>query len=273
MTGLPSRLGFGVSGAHATPLVPRAATVRLIEDAVQRGLNLLDTAPAYGGGEAERRLGLALKRMDRDQVFLSTKAGVTGSALTGRRRDFSPEAIERSLAESLARLGVQGVDALFLHGPGPEELNGALLKRLERLKAAGAFGALGAAGRGPELDTVLETGRFDLAMLPVHPFLDAEAEARLKRLKAGGLAILAIETAGDGAPAPRMPRRAADLHALAKALRGRSGGQDPGRRVGAGEGLAAALARPEVDAALFTTTRAEHLIENIAAAGLERVKD
>ena len=268
MTGLPSRLGFGVSGAHATPLVPRAQTLALIERAVAGGARILDTAPAYGGGEAERRLGLALKRLDRDRVFISTKAGVTGSALTGRRRDFSPEAIERSLAASLARLGVQSVDALFLHGPGPEDLTTALFQRLDRLKAAGAFGALGAAGRGPDLDAALQTGRFDFAMLPVHPFLDDAAQARLQRLKTAGLAVIGIETAGEGAPTVRAPRRPSDLYGLAKALRARRpAGPSDGRRVGPAEGLRAALARAEVDAALFTTTRGAHLDADLAAAG------
>lgn len=272
MTGLLCRLGFGVSGAHATPLVSRSATLAMIEQAVADGARILDTAPGYGDGEAERRLGLALARLDRHGVFVSTKAGVTGSALTGRRRDFSPEGIERGLTASLDRLQVSGVDALFLHGPAPEELTDALLDRLDRLKAAGAFAALGVAGRGTELDAALETGRFEIAMLPVHPFLGAAAEARLNRLKASGLSVIAIETSGDGAPRFRWPRRPADLHAAAKTLRARSSGAHA-RRLPVPQGLRAALARREVDAALFTTTRAAHLVENIAAAGRDANAD
>lgn len=259
------RLGFGVSGVHGAALIPRGHTARLVLRAVERGIRVFDTGPSYGGGEAERRLGAALAKIDRDTVWISTKAGVAGSSLSGLRRDFSPGAIETSLRESLTRLSVQGVDGFFLHGAGPTELTDALLDRLDTLKSAGAFRHLGIAGRGAELTAAVETGRFSLLMAPVHPWLDQSDRERLEHARAKGLGVIAIETAGPG-PAPlAIPRRASDLYPFAKAIRRASRKQpaDP-RRLPVPEGLRQALLDKLTDVVLTTTSRLRHLDQNAA---------
>lgn len=258
-----SRIGFGVSGAHGTPLVRPAQTIALIEQAAARGVTLFDTAPAYGNGEAERRLGQALTGLDRDRLVIATKAGLFSHGLSGRRRDFSPDAIEASVTASLARLRVEGVDLVFLHGPDPGELTPALFERLSALQRAGAFTALGVAGRGGELDAALETGRFEALMAPVHPFLDEGEERRLASATGAGLAVFAIETSGDAAAPLRAPRSAADIYTLARKLRPGAIGRG---RVAALDGFAAALSRPEVTSALTTTTRPAHLLQSVQCA-------
>ena len=69
------RLGFGVSGPHGTPLVHPGATADMIYRAFDRGVRLFDTGPSYGAGEAERRLGEAMRRLPRLECIISTKAG------------------------------------------------------------------------------------------------------------------------------------------------------------------------------------------------------
>jgi D-threo-aldose 1-dehydrogenase len=260
-----SRLGFGVSGAHGTPLVSPQTTRRLIARAFEGGVRVFDTAPAYGAGEAERRLGRALRDLPRSEMFLCTKAGIASEGISRRLRDFTPAGIETSLRASLSRLGVEGVDALFLHGPDPYELTDELFTRLAALKSAGAFAALGVTGLGPELDAAIASGRFDLMMAPVHPFIDDREEARLTAARARGMAVIAIQTAGDAPPARRMPRRPADLYALARSLRPAQEGRG---RVHPVRGVRAALARSDVDTALVTTTRRVHLAALMSAAGL-----
>ncbi|XBQ16842.1 MAG: aldo/keto reductase [Oceanicaulis sp.] len=270
MTALP--LGFGVSGTHGTPLVSRSSTIAMIERSFDLGVRLFDTAPAYGAGEAERRLGAAISAIGREKVRISTKAGLSSAGLARRIRDFSPGGIEASVTASLERLGVEGVDLLWLHGADGAELTGTLLDRLDALRRAGAFARLGAAGRGAELDAALDTGRFEALMAPVHPFLDEVESARLARAKALGLEVHAIETAGDAPSGVSAPRSAADLYKLAKVLRARLSGVSGRGRVSHADGLRAALARPEIDLALVTTTRPGHLVEaiEIAAAAARR---
>jgi len=260
-----SPLGFGVSGAHGTPLVPASRTQALIAEAIAGGVRYFDTAPSYGAGECERRLGRALALSGRDDLIISTKVGLSSQGLDRRYRDLSPDAVEASLRQSLARLGREGVDLLIVHGAAPHELTWELKLRMDALRQAGAFRWLGAAGRGAALDWAMDAGFFDLLMAPVHPFLDESEIATLERARAAGLGLIAIETSGDAPPAMRMPRAPSDLYALAKHMRG----VEPGRgRIPTPDGLKQALQRPGVMSALFTTTRSAHLRANLASAAL-----
>lgn len=262
MSFLPSPLGFGVSGAHGTFLVPARSTRLLVEQAFAGGVRVFDTAPAYGAGEAEKRVGAALASLPRDQVFITTKAGVASTGLARRMRDFSPSAIERSVRTSLARLGVEGVDGLILHGPGPAELTPELFARLAALQTAGAFVHLGVAGRGGELDAALATGRFRLLMAPVHPFIGEAGMQRLRAARAGGIAVMGIEAAGAGPPPLSLPRSPADLYTLARGLRAASA---PAPRAVMPGALVDPLREGLADSVVTTTTRPHHLAANIAA--------
>jgi aryl-alcohol dehydrogenase-like predicted oxidoreductase len=255
---LPSRIGFGVSGVHGTPLISRAKTIALIEQAVSAGIAVFDTAPAYGAGQAEQRLGEAVKQIGRERVYLMTKAGLFSHGLAGRRRDFSPDAIEASVRASLKRLDVEGVDALFLHGPDPAELSARLFERLALLQRAGAFSALGVAGRGDELDDALQTGRFQAVMAPVHPFLSELELRRLQIAAEAGVQVIAIETSGDTPAPPSFPQNGADLYRLLRALRAKPLGRG---RVPAMTGMPAALGIEFVSCVLATTSRPAHLDE------------
>lgn len=270
MTFLPSPLGFGVSGAHGTFLVPPRATRVLVEQAFTSGVRVFDTAPAYGAGEAERRLGQSLRHLPRSEVFITTKAGLSSAGLVRRIRDFSPDGIERSVHASLTRLGLEGVDGVILHGASPEELTPALLARLSDLKAAGACRFLGIAGRAGELDAALETGRFQILMAPVHPFVGEAALTRLKYARTNGVAVIGIEAAGAGPVPLRLPRKPSDLYSLARALRSP---RNPAPRVAMPGALADSLKAGLADCVVMTTTRLDHLAANAAVLDADSVPD
>ena len=261
----PSKLGFGVSGSLGTALVSFNKTLALIEQAYQGGVRVFDTAPAYGAGEAERRLGQALHDLRPSNAFVMTKAGVTSTGLANRKRNFCPKAIEESVRESLSRLGVAGVNALTLHGPDPSELSPELFERLDGLKNAGAFEHLGIAGRGLELEAGLATGRFDYAMAPVHPFLADDEHARLERIEKANLPIVAIETSGDSPKPLSVPNRPSALYGLVKSVRSRLQGREGRGRIGTTDGLKAAQSRPGVHCTLVSTSRSHHLDDNLEA--------
>jgi L-galactose dehydrogenase len=90
--------------------VEEADSLALIRRAVDAGINLFDTAPFYGGGLAERRLGAALKGR-RDSVAISTKVGRYSTG----EFDFSPERIRASVHSSLELLQTDYLDILHLH--------------------------------------------------------------------------------------------------------------------------------------------------------------
>lgn len=262
---IQSVLGFGVSGALGTPLVSARHTRLLIRRAAAAGVTVFDTAPSYGAGEAERRLGRALATLQRDRLVICSKVGFCSHGLKGRRRDFSPDGVEASVRASLARLRVEGLDILFLHGADPGELTPALMARLDALRQAGAFHTLGAAGRGAELDAALQTGRVEALMAPAHPFLSEAERARLATARAVGVTVFGIETAGDAPPARQWPRRVSDLYGLARSLQTLDAGRG---RVAVPDGLRQALAAPDIDTVMFTTTQRAHLDANLALAGL-----
>jgi aryl-alcohol dehydrogenase-like predicted oxidoreductase len=214
------------------------------------GVTLFDTGPMYGAGEGERRLGIALREIARDGVFISTKARtwMPGEASTPADR------VRASLDGSLARLGVDRVDALFLHGPRPEDVAPAFAA----LRADGRAGRFGICGRGDELDAGLDAGA-DLLMTPL-----TGADARLARAAAMGVPVFAIETMR-GRAGLRWPTSRADAWYVARAMRDAWKGSAPP----AGDGVAAALARPAVASVIVQTTRVTHLAENARAAGLK----
>jgi D-threo-aldose 1-dehydrogenase len=170
------------------------ATMQAAWDA---GIRYFDTAPHYGLGLSERRLGDFLRTKPRDEYVISTKVGrllrpnpdgvgtldlandFAVPADLKRVWDFSADGVRRSLDESLQRLGLDAVDVLFLHDPEEFDLVPALaegIPALAELRAQGMVGAIGvgskstqallAAARTGELDLLMVAGRYTLLEQP-----------------------------------------------------------------------------------------------------------
>lgn len=117
--------------------------IDLVEKSLEYGINFFDTAPNYGHGTSELRLGKALKGVDRSKIIINTKFGHTDSGTTNYRSDY----IRESLEGSLKRLQVDYVDSLIIHNPPAEYLDGhknAHYEILERLNEEGKIKAYGA---------------------------------------------------------------------------------------------------------------------------------
>jgi D-threo-aldose 1-dehydrogenase len=163
------------------------ATVRA---ALAAGLSYLDTAPHYGVGLAERRLGRVLAGLPREAFTISTKVGrllrplvpgetadpegFAGAPPAKRVWDLSRDGVRRSLEESRVRLGLDRVDILLLHDPDDHEREAydQAFPALAELRDDGVIGAIGAGMnqaemltrfvRDLELDLVLVAGRYSL---------------------------------------------------------------------------------------------------------------
>ncbi|WP_416974227.1 aldo/keto reductase [Streptomyces sp. 4F14] len=184
-------LGFGAAGIGNlfTPLTDEQAT-EAVTAAWDKGIRYFDTAPHYGLGLSERRLGAALREHPRAEYTVSTKVGrllepspVTGDDLAdgfavpdSHRRvwDFSADGVRRSLESSLERLGLDRVDVVYLHDPD-DHADQAFREgypALERLRSEGVVGAIGAGMnqtamltrfvRETDVDVVLCAGRYTL---------------------------------------------------------------------------------------------------------------
>lgn len=115
----------------------------MVHKAIELGVNFFDTAPNYGRGTSESRLGAALKNYDRDTIVINTKFGHTDAGKT----NYSSDTLRESLEGSLRRLQVDYVDSLILHSPPFELLDGNKndhYEILEKLKEEGKIRAYGA---------------------------------------------------------------------------------------------------------------------------------
>lgn len=197
-----SRLGFGgasIGGLFAP--VPEAESAATLGRAWDIGVRYFDTAPLYGYGLSERRVGAALRGRDRGDFVLSTKVGrlirpvdtipagadVDRQALdgqddafyaeTGALRpvfDYGADGVRRSIEESLERLGLDRIDIAFIHDPDDHwqaAIEGAY-PALHRMREEGILGAIGAGmnqsamlarfAREGDVDVFLLAGRYTL---------------------------------------------------------------------------------------------------------------
>ena len=202
-----TELGFG--GASLGNLYRETAddeARQAVDRAWEGGVRFYDTAPHYGLGLSELRLGAALVQRPREELVLSTKVGrllepneaPTGSDLAVggfavadglvRRFDFSREGILRSLESSFDRLGVSRIDVVFVHDPDAH-VNQAISEAIPALCQLRDQGVIGAVGVGmnqwqaplrmiaeADLDVVMLAGRWTLLDRSGAPLLAACAE-------------------------------------------------------------------------------------------------
>lgn len=180
----------------------------VMEAAWDAGIRYYDTAPHYGQGFSERRLGEFLRSKPRDEFVLSTKAGrllvpnddyhgqldMEGDAefavpmLLKRQWDFSASGIRQSIEESLQRLELDRIDLVYLHDPERYDQDrglGSGMPALAGLREEGLISGIGvgsmttetlAAAIDLEPDMLMVAGRYTLLEQPAAGVLDRCAE-------------------------------------------------------------------------------------------------
>ena len=179
-TGLAvTRLGLGCSSlGRLTGDTADEDAAQVVRQALSLGINLFDTAPLYGAGTSEERLGKALQGVDRDRYVLATKVGRLLEPTGGGRRqvvyDFSYDGVMRSFQDSLRRVGVDRIDVLHIHDADrhyDEAIVGAY-PALAKLRSQGAIRGVSAGmnqwemlarfAREEAFDCFLLAGRYSL---------------------------------------------------------------------------------------------------------------
>jgi D-threo-aldose 1-dehydrogenase len=151
----PGRLGLGTAPLGGLYDAIDDETARaVVERAWELGIRYFDTAPYYGSGDAERRLGAVLCERPRDAFVVSTKvgrllrpgeSGWRGAPPLQAYFDFSYDATLRSLEQSLERLGLDRVDVALVHDPDDhyDEAIAGACRALARLRDEGVVRAIG----------------------------------------------------------------------------------------------------------------------------------
>ena len=183
------RLGYGAANVgNLFRALSDEEAWDVLEAAWASGVRYFDTAPHYGLGLSERRLGEFLRTKPRDEFVISTKVGrllrPNPDAAIGAldlendfhvpaslRREWAPSeaGIRASVEESLERTGLDRFDALFLHDPERYDLDGAIATALPALERVRSEGLTDAVGVGAMTSTALarcvEEAQLDLIMI------------------------------------------------------------------------------------------------------------
>lgn len=218
------RLGLG--GAPLGNLfepVLEADAAALLSQAWDSGCRCYDTAPHYGHGLSEHRIGAALRGAPRDGFVLSSKVGrvLTPNAAAARRQhgyvdilpfdqhwDYSAAGVRRSVEDSLQRLGMARLDVAYVHdmdaathgAQAPAVLRQVLDETLPALRALQREGLVGSVGLGindvavvlevlrhAPLDVLMLAGRYTLLDHSALPQLLPLCAARGVRVALGGV--------------------------------------------------------------------------------------
>ena len=192
----------------------------VLEAAWDSGIRYFDTAPHYGLGLSERRLGAFLATKPRADYVVSTKVGrlLRPSPETADRLDdanqfavpaslrrvwdFSAGGIRASLEESLERLGLDAVDIVYLHDPDEHDLAADLGTGVPAVAALRDEGLVTAVGIGSKstaaLVTAVRTGALDLAMVAGRYTLHEQAGDVVAACREAGVGIVAAAIFNSG---------------------------------------------------------------------------
>ena len=140
-----SRVGLGTWAIGGTEwgAVEKETAVAVILSAIDRGINLIDTAPIYGRGRAEELVGEAMRRHgNREAFYIATKAGLDWDE-RGVYANSIPARLRRELEDSLRRLGTTYIDLYQVHWPDTLMPVREVASVLAEFQSAGKVRALG----------------------------------------------------------------------------------------------------------------------------------
>ena len=172
-------LGTWPMSGNAYGAVDDAESIEAIMESVERGVNFIDTAPAYGNGHSEEVIGKALKSLDRSKLIIATKFG---NRFTDGRyvRDGSAKCIREGIEGSLRRLGVDYIDLFQWHWPDPTTPMSESLEEVARHVEKGEVRYVGVSNFDAAL--IEETAKYlpVVSLQPPYSLLDRAFEKELQ---------------------------------------------------------------------------------------------
>ena len=250
------RLGFGamrITGEGIWgPPQDRAGAIATLRRAVELGINLIDTADAYGPNVSEDLIADALHPYPQDLV-IATKGGLTRSGPGRWERDGRPEHLREACDGSLRRLRVDRIDLYQLHAPDPDIPFEESVGTLKELRDEGKIWLVGLSNVSV---AQLEQARSIVPVVTVQNRFnleDRDSEDVLKRCEELGMGFVPWRPISGGAPDEERLREIGARHGATAAQ----------------IALAWLLARSAMMLPIPGTSTVEHLEENVAAAGIE----
>jgi len=265
----PIGLGTGRLASLGSRATSKEAFI-LLNNAIDHGIRVVDTADTYGSGDSERTIGNALRSRPRSDFFVITKAGLPRVALpaafsplnqigkkllllSSPKRDFSKAYLIRSVEASLKRLRMDYVDAFLLHAARAGEPTIESWEALEIIRSRGLSRLTGVSSSDPELVRQgIATGQVLLVETPV------SASARNAAEICALCSAHRVTVVGNEVLKPK--HMTPEQEAKWNVLRARHGlGVTPTIHLL----IAYALAQPAVGSAVIGSSSINHLLDNL----------
>ncbi|HIL98806.1 MAG TPA: 4Fe-4S dicluster domain-containing protein, partial [Pseudomonadales bacterium] len=183
-------IGSGQITRHPNP-------VDFLKNALDRGVNYIDTSPDYAGTRSEEAIGKAITGRERAKLFIATKWCTTDGHI---RQGASVETYLKALDESLLRLGTDYVDLIHIHSCDSIDrlLDPNVHKAFEIAKQRGKARFIGVSTHTPNLEEVanatIDSKKFDVMMLAYHHGAWPKMAEIVDRAAASGMGVVAMKT-------------------------------------------------------------------------------
>lgn len=251
--------------------------VGIIHEALDRGVDLLDTADLYDAGRNEELVGKAI-RGRRDRVVLATKVG--NRRIPGREGwiwDPSRDYILSAAKDSLKRLGTDYIDLYQLHGGTIDDPIDETIEAFEQLKREGVIRAYGISSIRPNVIREYAARSSAVSVMNPYSIVDRRAEESvLPLLQEKGMSAIARGPLARGAlAANRQPVEGVADYELEElvALRERLASLTSAGRSLTQLAIRYSLSHPAVAAAIPGTSSREQLLHNLAAADVPELTE
>ena len=187
----------GEGGGYGFGDLSENQAIDLVKIAFDKGLRVFDTAPIYGFGTSEVRLGKAIKEI-REEVFIITKCGVDWDQKKNVAIRNDPATTKRMLDESLKRLDCDVIDLYMVHWPSEEVDIRKTLEVIAKAQDQGKVRSIGLCNTNDsELDLAFEVTNIDVVQNQFNLFV-RDAQKMFARFKQQGIGFMSWGTLDKG---------------------------------------------------------------------------
>lgn len=172
-------VGTWAIGGEQWGTVEKGDSIEAILKMIENGVNIIDTAPAYAQGKAERIVGEAVEGM-RKKIYISTKCGITNPDGKGVRNDAGYDTIMKECEESLKNLRTDYIDFYIIHWPDPNTPIQETMRAMSDLKKQGKIRFIGVSNFDrAQIQEAQQYGGIDVCQLPFSMVNQSQKELML----------------------------------------------------------------------------------------------
>jgi len=169
-------LGTWVLGGWLWSGIDEKEAINTVKEAIESGINLIDTAPVYGFGKSEEIVGKGIKGFDREKIIIATKVGLEWDENERIKRNSSRKRILKEIEDSLKRLDIEYIDIYQIHWPDKKTPFKETMETMMELKEKGLIKYIGVSNFSVEqMEECKKYGEFNI-LQPPYNFFEREIQ-------------------------------------------------------------------------------------------------